>query len=272
MVKSSKPSSDSWLASSTVLTTLNSNAISAPKHRARSGQLAENPHARPRPDDGGTSHPEEEPVLHDAGDRVKGRAQTSVDDAEGRVEEQVAVVGGEGSSGGHAKLGLAAEGLNRAAGCLPEEGQDLDGDGPAPQSADQLALVGNQDEPTAGVGHDLLAQQRAAATLDAVDGRVDLVGTVDGQVERAIDRLRDRDPAGLGLGAGFPRCDDRLYLEAAVHLAGQSLDEVAGGASGPQPDDRPRPDELEGALGGGLLLRLDFGGRGCHLRDRTDVS
>src|SRR3984893_14629542 len=152
MVKGSKPSSDSWLASSTVLTTLNSNAISAPKHRARSGQLAENPHARPRPDDGGTSHPEKEPVLHGHGDRLKGRAQTSVDDAEGRVEDQVAVVGGEGSSGGHAKLGVAAEGLNRAAGCLPEEGQDLDGDGPAPPSADQLAPASMSPETTAGRG------------------------------------------------------------------------------------------------------------------------
>src|ERR1700686_5820496 len=115
MVKSSKPSSDSWLASSTVLTTLYSNGISATKHRASSGQLAENSDPRPRPDDGGAGHAKEEPVFDDAGDLVQRPAERGVDVPEARVENQVAVVGPKWPPDRHPELGPAAEGLDRAA-------------------------------------------------------------------------------------------------------------------------------------------------------------
>ncbi len=137
--------------------------------------------------------------------------------------------------------------------------------------ADQLALVRDQDESPAGVGDDLLPQQRPTAPLEAVDGRVDLVGTVDGEVERTVDTVSDRDSAGLGLGAALQRRDDRPHLEAVAHFPGQPLDEVARRAPGPQPDDAAGLDQLEGALRGGLLLSLGFGWRGCHLIDRADV-
>jgi len=63
------------------------------------------------------------------------------------------------------------------------KGRIFDGHRATAQPADQLGFVGDQDESPAGVGDDLLSQQRPAAPLDAVDGRVDLVGPVDGQVE-----------------------------------------------------------------------------------------
>ena len=121
------------------------------------------------------------------------------------------------------------------------------------------------------MGHDFLAQQGAPAALDTVDRRVDLVGAVDGQVEPAIGPLGDRDPACLGLGTALQRGDDRLHREAASHPPGQPLDEVAGCAACPQPDDGAGPDKLEGARGGGLLLCLDFRRCVCHLRDITAV-
>src|SRR3984893_8685021 len=268
MVKSSKPSSDSWLASSTVLTTLYSNGISATKHRASSGQLAENSDPRPRPDDGGARHAKEEPVFDDAGDLVERPAERGVDVTEARVENQVAVVRLEWPAGFHPELRPAAEGLDRASGRLPQEGQHLDRDPTVPQPAHQLALVGDEDEASAGVGDDLLSKQSPASPLEAVDRRVDLVGTVDGEVERPVDSLRDRDPTGLGEGPAFFRRRDRSDVETASHHPGQPLDEVGGGAAGPEPDDAAGLDQLDGALGGGLLLSLDFGGRGCHLVDR----
>src|SRR6266550_4681229 len=156
IVNSSKPSSDSWLASSTVLTTLYSNAMSAFKHRASSGQLAQNPNARRGPDDGRPRHSEEEPVLHNAGKGMESRAEAGVDRTEGRVQDQVAVVGPERLPGCHAELRLPAQGLDRAAGRLPEEGQHFDRHRSAPETADQLAFVSDQDETPAGMRHDLL--------------------------------------------------------------------------------------------------------------------
>ncbi len=121
------------------------------------------------------------------------------------------------------------------------------------------------------MGDDLLSQQRPTPPLDAVYRRVDLVGTVDGQVERAVEFLRDRDATRLGLGPALFRGRDCPDLETISHFPRQPLDEVASGAAGAQPDDGARLDQLDGALGRGLLLRLDSGWRGCHLVDRADV-
>src|SRR4029077_1558788 len=208
MVNSSKPSSDSWLTSSTVFTTLYSNGISAPKHRARSRQLAKNANARRRAHDGGAGHAEEESVFDDARDLVKRRAECSVDGPEAGVQDQVAIVGLEGPTGRHPELGPPAQGLDRAAGRLPQEGQNLDRYRPAPKAAHELALVGDQDESPAGMRDDLLPQERPPAPLDAVNRRVDLVGAVDGQVERPVDFLRDRDATRLGLGPALLRGRD----------------------------------------------------------------
>src|SRR5260370_36997652 len=152
MVKSSKPSSESWLASSTVSTTLYSKAMSAPKHRASSSQLAENSNASRRPDDRAAGDAKEEPVLDDAGERVDGGAEGGVDGAEAGVEDQVAVVAPKRYPGGHAELGPPAERLDGPAGGFPEERQDLDRQGPASQAAHQLARARAPGRPPAGVG------------------------------------------------------------------------------------------------------------------------
>ena len=57
-------------------------------------------------------------------------------------------------------------------------------------------------KPTRGARHKLFAQQRAAAALDQVEARVDLVGAVDGEVQQrapagAVARVAaGDDPAG----------------------------------------------------------------------------
>src|SRR5207302_7568464 len=88
MVNSSNPSSDSWFASSTVLTTLYSNGMSAAKHRASSGQLAEYSDAGRRADDRHPGYAEEQSMLDDTRDPMKRHAECRLDSAEAGVEHQ----------------------------------------------------------------------------------------------------------------------------------------------------------------------------------------
>ena len=107
-------------------------------------------------------------------------------------------------------------------------------------------------------GHDLLAQQRAAAALDQGQIGRDLVGAVDGQIElgRLVERgQRDAEP--LGLGAGRLRGGDGDHVEAAAHALGQQLDKVLRGRAGAEPKPHARPHEFDGAGGGGTLLSVD---------------
>jgi hypothetical protein len=72
-------------------------------------------------------------------------------------------------------------------------------------SSAQLRLVDDHDELLGAHLHHLLAQQRAAAALDQVEVRVDLVGAVDGhvQVRVFVERgQRDAEPLGLIMCAG----------------------------------------------------------------------
>ena len=77
-------------------------------------------------------------------------------------------------------------------------------------SSAQLRLVDDHDELLGAHLHHLLAQQRAAAALDQVEVRVDLVRAVDGDVEAAeLVERRQRDAELLGLLLGAHRRWDR---------------------------------------------------------------
>ena len=84
-----------------------------------------------------------------------------------------------------------------------------------------------------GRGDDLFAQQRAAAALDQVQVRVDLVGAVDGQVEfrRLVERRQRHAEFGAEAGRALGRrhADD---LHAGRDLVGQQPDELLGGRAG----------------------------------------
>ena len=72
-------------------------------------------------------------------------------------------------------------------------------------SSAQLRLVDDHDELLGAHLHHHLAQQRAAAALDQVEVRVDLVSAVDGhvQVRVLVERgQRDAEPLGLIMCAG----------------------------------------------------------------------
>src|SRR5579864_6049826 len=151
MVKSSKPSSLSWLASSTELTTLYSNAICERKHNDRRPgerallEFSEDPRPIDGPDDGALSHGQKDPMLEDTGNGVQHRCQIAIDGGEARVQNQVVVIGGKGLVTGHPKLRPAAKRLDRTAGDLPEERQHLDRHRILAEALDELALIGNED-------------------------------------------------------------------------------------------------------------------------------
>src|SRR5262249_50980243 len=81
----------------------------------------------------------------------------------------------------------AARGSRRLAGATGRrkpERHHLDRQRKAAKHGHELAVVGDDDHAGGSGGHDLLAQQGAATALDEGEVRRDLVGAVDGQVER----------------------------------------------------------------------------------------
>src|SRR5947209_12301788 len=99
------------------------------------------------------------------------------------------------------------------------------------------------------MGDDLLAQQRPTSTLDAIESGIDLVRSVNGEVERLIEVVNDFNAARLSPAMAFTGGHDRPDSQPIPHPSGQSIDEVARGASGAEPDDHPGPHEIERAEG-----------------------
>ena len=119
--------------------------------------------------------------------RELGRERLRVlDRPEVAIEDEVALVGAVGltpiSETAHHDRG--AEQLDRPAGGREAEVDDLDREREArPETVGALGSVDDDDLACARLRHQLLAQQRAAAALDQVEGRVDLVRTVDRDVD-----------------------------------------------------------------------------------------
>ena len=104
------------------------------------------------------------------------------------VEDEVPLIGADGSGAwSHTKRDLclgheAPEILGLVA---RSEGHDLDRQRtPGAQHRRELAVVGHDHDPAAGLGDDLLPQEGTAPTLDQIQGGIDLVGAIDGDVGR----------------------------------------------------------------------------------------
>lgn len=61
-----------------------------------------------------------------------------------------------------------------------------------------LAVVSNNDKLLGSLGNDLLLQVGSTATLDGVQGRVDLVGTIDSDIDLRVPGRKGRK-GGLSL-------------------------------------------------------------------------
>ncbi len=140
------------------------------------------------------------------------------------------------------------------------EAHHLDRQREQAERRDQLALVGDHHHPVRRRGHDLLAQQRAAAALDHAQLIVDLVGAVDRQIElRRLVERGQRDAELLGLHPRGLRGRDADHVQALRHLLAQRRDEAGRRRSGAKAKPHPVGDEIERGAGGAFLelVRLE---------------
>mmetsp|Transcript_21149 Transcript_21149/g.60663 ORF Transcript_21149/g.60663 Transcript_21149/m.60663 type:complete len:275 (+) Transcript_21149:2000-2824(+) len=192
-----------------------------------------------------------------------------------QIDDVIAIVGdGDliavvdvGGGAAHSEDGLAAlargEGGDGAHGVLVAEGGDLHGDGEAGAKAvGQLRLVNNNNELVGADLDHLLAEEGAAAALDKVEVGVDLVGTVDGDVELGMGVEGDEgdvEALGLLLGPdGGGDADDVLELARLEQFADPLNGEVGSTAS-TQADDHAGLDIIVDGLVAHHLLELVLG-------------
>src|SRR5215472_19344245 len=120
-------------------------------------------------------------------------------------------------------------------GHLQTEGNDLDRDRRyRPQMVHQLDAVDDNGELAAGGSDDLLPQQGAAEALHEVErAALDLIGTVDGEVDLAmLGEAGQRDPCPLGLGPGTLGSRDAEESQTLAMAHRQGLDGEGRGRAG----------------------------------------
>ena len=81
----------------------------------------------------------------------------------------------------HAKF--IADLFKRQPGRAASERIDLDGQRKGAESIDEFGVIGDHNHAVRSRCNDLFAQQGSACTLDQIERGIDLVGTVDGQVQ-----------------------------------------------------------------------------------------
>lgn len=152
----------------------------------------------------------------------------------------------------------------------PTKRNNLNGHGQStsPHIVDKLGLINNDNKLLARALHHLLPQEGAAATLDEVEKRVNLVGAVDGQIDDGVGvEIGQGDPEGeclfvSHLGGGYP--DDVFEFALAEKLA-DAFDSVLGGGASAKAENHAGFNVLDGLVGGDLLkviLGEDDGGGG----------
>ena len=214
------------------------------------------------PDDHQVRQIDEEAVFDHAGKGVYPAfgADGVVDSAgEVAVQDQVAVVGFIGSSGVGVPAQLGSQALIHEV--VADEGAG-EGDylhrqgGSGAEPRHHLGGVDDYDQLFAGARDDFLAQQGTAQTLDEIEPWIDLVGAVDGQIDRqAALQIEDFDvqlpgEAGRGLGCGYG-----ADAQALRHAPPQGPDGVFGGRAGSQAHHHAVGDVFD-SLGSGRFLRV----------------
>lgn len=205
-------------------------------------------------------HAEKESVFDDAATGVEFGAEFFGvgDGAEGAVVDEVAFVGDVGRAVfPGAQFGTAAEFAKELPLARAAERNDLDRQ--AVKGAElrgQFGFVHDDDFAPAGLGDDFFVEQGAAAPLDEVELRIDLVGTIDGHVDghRAFG-VNEREagrPGGTGhLGRGGETADSGEFARGVA--AGNFADGVDGRRAGAEADDGSGFDETHGIDGGGVF-------------------
>ena len=150
-------------------------------------------------------------------------------------------------------------GQTQGGGFVPE-GHHFDRQDEFAQARHQLGFVGDHDHAARRGGHDLFAQQHAAAALDQVQVAVGLVGAVNGQIERGqIVQRRQRDAHLAGQGRRLFGGRHAKQLEPAAHTRAQHFHEYLGGGAGAQPQLHAAFDIVQRLGGGGFFQNVLVG-------------
>ena len=119
------------------------------------------------------------------------------------------------------------------------------------QALHALGAVADDAHAIRGHGHDLLAQQRAAAALDEIQLRVDFVRAVDGEVHlRDGAEIRDYDAELLSQGPRLLRRSPRSASSSCSRFtrSASSFTNSAAVEPVPRPENHARFDKLERML------------------------
>ena len=133
------------------------------------------------------------------------------------------------------------------------KGTTSTGSGKAPSAVDLLGRVGDDDHPVASRGDDLLLQKRAAAALDQVQRRIELVRAVDGQVEPAAPSRSASGMPSARASRPRPRMWARRSAAAPSRTRGRARAPVRRGGPGAQPTPMPSSTKSQARIGGGAF-------------------
>mmetsp|Transcript_25749 Transcript_25749/g.70800 ORF Transcript_25749/g.70800 Transcript_25749/m.70800 type:complete len:290 (+) Transcript_25749:52-921(+) len=239
-------------------------------------------------DDGGT-HVAKESVVDDTADGldVFGHLSCVLDGfLEVEVDNVVSIVGdGDfvsvglvAGGGSHSEDGFASragfEGGNLSHGVFVAERCDLNGNGESgSQSIAQLGFVDDDDE---FVGHDfdhLLSKKSTASSLDKVQVGVNLVGSIDSNIQLRVGvegDKRDIEAFGLFLGADRSGNADNIFQLSGFQELSDALDgEVCGGTSS-KTDNHSTSDVVIDGLVADLFLEFVLR-NGRHTKSRLET-
>ncbi len=198
----------------------------------------------------------EDAVLDDARDGVEGSAEHDRvgDRVEPGIHDQIAVVGPSLADVDRLCAEVVHTGRNDAGG----EVEHLEWCAERSETLDELGLVDDHDEAGTHLGDELLSRVSTASTLGEVEVGVDLVGAVDGDVERAdVVGRGDLDPERHGELFGPNRGSGADDVEV---LLAERADRVIDGRAGAESYAHTGLHQLS-RLSPGRLLRFVLGHR-----------
>ena len=176
---------------------------------------------------------------------------------ERHIENVIAVVGHQGTAGEvEAPDGRAADLSEQPNTRSDGERQHLYGDGTRRAKAvDSLCGVDDDHETPTGRGQHLFAEERGASALDDVPRRINLVGTVNREIERRVRvEVRERNAEVRGVCGGGDRGGDPNDAQSGVDAGREDIHDRHRGAPGAVPNHHPVVDDLSGDGGGGKSL------------------
>mmetsp|Transcript_17823 Transcript_17823/g.30974 ORF Transcript_17823/g.30974 Transcript_17823/m.30974 type:complete len:236 (+) Transcript_17823:163-870(+) len=167
--------------------------------------------------------------------------------------------------------------LQSLEGKLPAKGSDFDRHGTRDtQSRHELGIINNNDK-FLGLDLDhLFAQQGATTSLDQVQVGINLIGTIDSDVQhwmRIEGDQRDLERLCLLLGSDRGRNRDDIFQFAGLELLAESFHGIVRSGSRTEADDHARRNIIiDGLVSDNLFELFDIGRHGDRSGSSADLG